>query len=46
MRLVDARETTVSIASNMHNAAISFARMTVSVAALVTDEVRRRAMGR
>ena len=47
MRLVDARETTVSIASNMHNAAISFARMTVSVAALVTDEVRngRRIIG-
>ena len=40
MRIVDAREITVPIGSSMRNAAIDFSGMTVSVAALVTDETR------
>ena len=40
MRIVDAREITVPIGSNMRNAAIDFSGMTVSIAALVTDETR------
>lgn len=40
MRIVDASEITISIGSKMRNAAIDFSGMTVSVAALLTDEVR------
>ena len=40
MRIVDVRETTVPIQADMSNAFINFSRMTVSVLALVTDEVR------
>jgi L-alanine-DL-glutamate epimerase-like enolase superfamily enzyme len=40
MQIVNARETTISIGSNMRNAAIDFSGMTVSIAALVTDETR------
>jgi D(-)-tartrate dehydratase len=40
MRIVDAREITVPIGSSMRNAAIDFSGMTVSIAALVTDERR------
>jgi L-alanine-DL-glutamate epimerase-like enolase superfamily enzyme len=40
MRIVDAREITVPIGSSMRNAAIDFSGMTVSIAALVTDETR------
>ncbi len=40
MKIVDIRERTVSIASRIRNAYIDFSRMTVSVAAVVTDVVR------
>jgi L-alanine-DL-glutamate epimerase-like enolase superfamily enzyme len=40
MRIVDIRERTVSIASNIANAYIDFSKMTCSVVALVTDVVR------
>jgi L-alanine-DL-glutamate epimerase-like enolase superfamily enzyme len=40
MRIVDIRERTASIASNIRNAYIDFSKMTVSVAAVVTDVVR------
>jgi L-alanine-DL-glutamate epimerase-like enolase superfamily enzyme len=40
MRIVDIRERTASIASNIRNAYIDFSRMTVSVAAVVTDVIR------
>ena len=40
MRIVDAREITVPIGSSMRNAAIDFSGMTVSIAALVTDQTR------
>lgn len=40
MRIVEVRETTVSIASPIANAFIDFSRMTCSVVALVTDVTR------
>jgi L-alanine-DL-glutamate epimerase-like enolase superfamily enzyme len=40
MRIVDIRERTVSIASNISNAYIDFSRMNVSVVAVRTDAVR------
>jgi D(-)-tartrate dehydratase len=40
MRITDIRHITVPIASDMANAFISFAKMDVSVLAIVTDEVR------
>ncbi len=40
MRIVDIRERTASIASDIRNAYIDFSKMTVSVAAVVTDVVR------
>ncbi len=40
MRIVDIQERTASIASPIRNAYIDFSRMTVSVAAVVTDVVR------
>src|SRR5215813_14298541 len=40
MRIVDIRHITVPIASEMANAFINFAKMDVSVLAIVTDEVR------
>ncbi|WP_269194594.1 mandelate racemase/muconate lactonizing enzyme family protein [Blastococcus sp. VKM Ac-2987] len=40
MRIVDIREQTVPIQADMSNAFINFSKMTVSVLALVTDEVR------
>jgi L-alanine-DL-glutamate epimerase-like enolase superfamily enzyme len=40
MRIVDIRETVVSIQSQIRNAFIDFSQMTVSVLALVTDVVR------
>src|SRR5512134_539051 len=40
MKIVDIQERTVSIASRIRNAYIDFSRMTVSVAALVTDVTR------
>ncbi|NEK86350.1 mandelate racemase [Blastococcus saxobsidens] len=40
MRIVDIREKTVPIQADMSNAFINFSKMTVSVLALVTDEVR------
>lgn len=40
MRIVDIQERTVSIASPIRNAYIDFSKMTVSVAAVVTDVVR------
>lgn len=40
MRIVDAREMTVPIASAMRNAVIDFSQMTVSLVALVSDVVR------
>lgn len=47
MEITEIREKTVSIASPMSNAFISFAKMDVSVIALVTDQVRegRRVIG-
>src|SRR3546814_12650940 len=40
MRIVDIREKTVSIASDIANAYIDFSKMTCSVVAVVTDVVR------
>lgn len=40
MRIVDIRETVVPITSAIRNAYVDFSQMTVSVLALVTDEVR------
>lgn len=40
VRIVDVRETTVPIVADMSNAFINFSSMTVSVLALVSDEVR------
>lgn len=40
MKIVDIQERTVSIASRIRNAYIDFRRMTVSVAAVVTDTIR------
>jgi L-alanine-DL-glutamate epimerase-like enolase superfamily enzyme len=40
MRILDIRETTVPIKSEIRNAYIDFSQMTVSVVALVTDAVR------
>jgi L-alanine-DL-glutamate epimerase-like enolase superfamily enzyme len=40
MRIVDIRERTVPIASDIRNAVIDFSEMTVSVLAIITDEVR------
>ncbi len=40
MRILDIREQTVSIASNVRNAYIDFSAMTVSIVALVTDQKR------
>jgi hypothetical protein len=40
MKIVDIQERTVSIASRIRNAYIDFSRMTVSVAAVVTDVIR------
>src|SRR5450759_4725805 len=40
MRIVDIQEKTVSIASEIRNAYIDFSKMTVSVLALYTDEIR------
>ena len=40
MKIVDIQERTVSIASGIRNAYIDFSRMTVSVAAVVTDAIR------
>ena len=40
MKIVDIREATASIASDIRNAYIDFRRMTVSVAAVFTDVVR------
>ena len=40
MRIVDIQEKTVSIASDIRNAYVDFSKMTVSVVALRTDEVR------
>lgn len=40
MKIVDIRERTASIASSIRNAYIDFSRMTVSVAAVVTDVIR------
>lgn len=40
MRITDVRERTVPIASDIRNAVIDFSEMTVSVLAIITDEVR------
>jgi L-alanine-DL-glutamate epimerase-like enolase superfamily enzyme len=40
MRIVEIREKTVSIASNITNAYIDFSKMTCSVVALITDVIR------
>jgi len=40
MRIVDIRETTAKLESNMRNAVIDFSKMTTSVVAIVTDVVR------
>lgn len=40
MRIVDVRERTIPLASRIQNAVIDFSEMTVSVVALVTDQVR------
>jgi len=40
MRIVDIRERSVPIASEIRNAVIDFSEMTVSVLAIITDEVR------
>lgn len=40
MKIVDIQERTVSIASRIRNAFIDFSKMTVSVAAVVTDVIR------
>lgn len=40
MRIVDVRERTVPISSEIRNAVIDFSEMTVSVVAIITDEVR------
>jgi L-alanine-DL-glutamate epimerase-like enolase superfamily enzyme len=47
MKIVEIRETTAAIMSPMRNAYIDFSKMTVSVVAVVTDEVRdgRRVVG-
>lgn len=47
MRILDIREAAVPVASAMRNAAFSFAEMTTSVVAVVTDRVRdgRRVVG-
>jgi D(-)-tartrate dehydratase len=41
VRIIDVRETVVSIKSEIRNAYIAFSQMTVSVLALVTDVVRQ-----
>ena len=46
MRIVEVRETTVSIASPIANAFIDFSTMTCSVVALVTDVLFERAISR
>ncbi len=40
MKIVDIRERVASISSPIRNAYIDFSRMTVSVAAVVTDAIR------
>jgi L-alanine-DL-glutamate epimerase-like enolase superfamily enzyme len=40
MKIVDIKERTASIASNIRNAYIDFSKMTVSVASVVTDVIR------
>ena len=40
MKIVDIQERTASIASPIRNAYIDFSKMTVSVAAVVTDVIR------
>ncbi len=40
MKILDIRETTVSLASSMRNAEIGFDAMTASAVAIVTDRVR------
>ena len=47
MRIVDVREQTKPIASDIRNAYIDFSKMTTSLVAVVTDEVRdgRRVIG-
>ncbi len=40
MKIVDIREATVSIASEIRNAYIDFSRMTVSIVAIITDVVK------
>ena len=40
MRIVDIRETTASMRSDIRNAVIDFSQMTASVVAVVTDVVR------
>lgn len=40
MRIVDIRERTVSISSPIRNGVIDFSEMTVSVVAIITDEIR------
>src|SRR5690349_22422889 len=47
MKIIDIRETTCPIASPIRNAYIDFSRMTLSLVAVITDEVRdgRRVVG-
>ena len=47
MRIVDIRERTLPLASSIANAYIDFSRMTLSLVAVVTDEMRggRRVVG-
>lgn len=40
MRILDIRETTAKLQSNMRNAVIDFSRMTVGIVAVVTDVIR------
>ena len=40
MRIVEVRERTFPIASQIRNAVVDFSQMTLSLAAVVTDEVR------
>lgn len=40
MRIVEVREGTFPIASNIRNAVVDFSQMTLSLAAVITDEVR------
>lgn len=40
MKIVDIREATVSIASEIRNAYIDFSKMTISIAAIITDVVK------